>query len=124
MNRLQARDIVCVSSHYWSERWFRKQEFMSRFSTANRVLFVEPSFSMVRAPEAHLQEVATNRHLAPRLELRAPNVWTLKPPRALPAWSRPPIETLTYMWYGRIIQRAINRLRFDDVILWLYRPSY
>jgi len=42
------RDIICLSTHYWDDRWFRKQEFMSRFARRNRVLYVEPSFSMVR----------------------------------------------------------------------------
>src|SRR5207302_4144269 len=52
---LTGRDIICLSNHYWDERWFRKQEFMSRFAQANRILYVEPSFSMARPSEVHLR---------------------------------------------------------------------
>src|SRR3954467_4954413 len=103
---LTGRDIICLSTHYWDERWFRKQEFMSRFARANRVLFVEPSFSMARRPEGHLSEVATNRFIVPRVERRSDTVHLLKPPRGLPRWSDPRIEKLTYQWYGRVVGRT------------------
>jgi len=121
---LTGRDIVCLSTHYWDERWFRKQEFMSRLARSNRVLFVEPSFSMVRRPEGHLASLANNRFVWPRLEQRHDRLWLLKPPRALPKWTDPRIERLTYRWFGRVVGRAIRTLRFEDVVLWIYRPSF
>ena len=120
---ISGRDIICISTHYWDERWFRKQEFMSRFARDNRVLFVEPSFSMVRPPEEFLAGIATNRHLRPTLERREHGVHLLKPPRGLPRWSNPRIERLTYRWYGRVIARAAEGLGFHDPILWVYRPA-
>src|SRR4051812_10383448 len=121
---LEGRDIICVSTHYWDERRFRKQEFMERFGEANRVLFVEPSYSMVRAPEPHLSDVAINRALLPTVELRGKRIHLFKPPRGLPKWSDPRIDRLTFRWYGRLIARAAKRLGFRDPILWVYRPSY
>ena len=121
---LTGRDIICVSTHYWDERRFRKQEFMSRFAQANRILFVEPSFSMARAPEAHLREVATNRYLLSRCESRNEHLHLLKPPRGIPKWSNPRIERLNYRWYGHIVRRAARRLGFRDAIMWIYSPSY
>jgi glycosyltransferase involved in cell wall biosynthesis len=121
---LTGRDIICVSTHYWDERRFRKQEFMSRFAQANRVLFVEPSFSMARPPEAHLREVATNRYLLSRCESRSEHLHLLKPPRGLPKWSDPRVERLNYRWFGKVVERAARRLGFQDAILWIYRPSY
>jgi glycosyltransferase involved in cell wall biosynthesis len=118
------RDIICLSTHFWDERWFRKQEFMSRFARRNRVLFVEPSFSMARAAEEHLAEVATNRFLLPQVEHREDSVWLLKPPRGLPKWSDPRVERLNYRWYGRVVGRAAQRLGFHDAILWVYRPAF
>jgi glycosyltransferase involved in cell wall biosynthesis len=118
------RDIVCFSTHYWDERWFRKQEFMSRFARANRVLYVEPSFSIVRRPESHLREAATNRLAVARLEDRGGGVHLLTPPRGLPKWTDPRIERLNYAWYGRIVGRAMRRLGFREAVLWLYRPSF
>jgi glycosyltransferase involved in cell wall biosynthesis len=121
---ISGRDIICFSTHYWDERWFRKQEFMSRFSRANRVLFVEPSFSMARAPEEFLSGIASNRHLRPRLERRDERLHLLKPPRGLPKWSDPRVERRNYRWYGRVVQRAAEQLGFDDAILWVYRPAF
>ena len=121
---LTGRDIVCFSTHYWDERWFRKQEFMSRFARANRVLFVEPSFSMARRPEAHLRDTATNRLLLTKLDSRGDRVHLLKPPRRLPKPRNPRIDQLTHRWYARLVRRAMERLGFRDAILWVYQPSY
>ena len=121
---IAGRDIICLSTHYWDERWFRKQEFMARFAKSNRVLFVEPGFSMARPPEMHLREVATNRYVLSRLEAREQGVHLLKPPRGLPFWSHPPVERINYEWYGRVVGRAAKRLGFRDAILWVYRPAY
>src|SRR4051812_42552215 len=108
------RDIICLSTHFWDERWFRKQEFMSRFARSNRVLFVEPSFSMVRAPGRPFAEVAPTPPLVPRLARRDHGIPLLKPPRGLPRWTDPRIERLTYRWYGRVVARAARRLGFRD----------
>src|SRR3954465_4406620 len=121
---LTGRDIICLSTHYWDERWFRKQEFMSRFARANRVLFVEPSFSMARPAEEHLSDVATNRFFRPRLEQRSDTLHLLKPPRGLPRWSDPRVERLTYRWYGRVVAGAARRLAFRDPVLWASRPAF
>jgi len=63
---LTGRDIICLSTHFWDERWFRKQEFMSRFARSNRVLFVEPSFSMARGAEEHLSASSCRRSSSAR----------------------------------------------------------
>lgn len=120
---LSGQDIICLSTHYWDERWFRKQEFMSRFARTNRVLFVEPSISMARGAEGHLAEIATNRFLVSSVEDRG-QVHLLKPPRGLPKWSNARVEELTYRWFGRVVGRASRRLSFRDPILWLYRPAF
>ncbi len=121
---LSGRDIICLSTHYWDDRWFRKQEFMSRFAAANRVLFVEPSVSMARKPETFLRELATNRHLRTSVERREETLYLLKPPRGLPKWSHPAIERANYRWFGRLIARTAAGLGFVDPIVWIYRPSF
>ena len=117
-------DIICFSTHYWDESKFRKQEFMSRFTRENRVLFVEPSISMARSAEGHLREVATNRYFLSSLETRDEHLHLLKPPRGLLKWSNPRVERLNYRWFGRIVERAARRLNFRNPILWVYHPSY
>src|SRR5437016_5850369 len=107
---LTGRDIICLSTHYWDERGFRKQEFMSPFAEGNRILYVEPSFSMARPYEANRREGATNRYVLSRLEDRDSNIHLLKPPRGLPKWAHPRIERANYRWYGRIVGRVARRL--------------
>jgi glycosyltransferase involved in cell wall biosynthesis len=121
---MKGRDIICLSSHFWDERWFRKQEFMSRFAAHNRVLFVEPSFSMARKPEGFLREVATNRWFLPSVEARQQSLHLFKPPRGLPKWSDPRIEALNYRWYGSLVARAARELGFRETILWTYSPRW
>jgi glycosyltransferase involved in cell wall biosynthesis len=121
---LTGRDIICLSTHYWDERWFRKQEFMSRFAETNRILYVEPSFSMARPHEANRREGATNRYVLSRVERRDTNIHVLKPPRGLPKWAHPRIERANYRWYGRIVGRVVRHLGFRDAIAWIYRPAY
>jgi glycosyltransferase involved in cell wall biosynthesis len=121
---VNGRDVICLSTHYWDGRRFRKQEFMARFARANRVLYVEPSFSMARRPEHHLRELASNRFLLSTLDERDDGLHLLKPPRALPKWSDPRVERRTYEWYGRSVRRAARRLGFRDPILWIYEPGY
>jgi glycosyltransferase involved in cell wall biosynthesis len=118
------RDIICLSTHYWDDRWFRKQEFMSRFARRNRVLYVEPSFSMVRGPDNHLAGIATNRFVGGRLERRSENVHLLKPPRALPKWNHPRVDRVTYRRFGRTISQTAQHLGLRRPILWIYNPSY
>jgi glycosyltransferase involved in cell wall biosynthesis len=121
---LRGRDIICLSTHYWDERRFRKQEFMGRFARANRVLYVEPSFSMARAPEPHLRLVAGNRFLLPRVQARGPNLHLLTPPRGLPKWTAAPVERLNYVWFARLVAGAAADLGLRDAILWTYRPAF
>jgi glycosyltransferase involved in cell wall biosynthesis len=122
--KLTGRDIICLSTHYWDERRFRKQEFMSRFAQANRILYVEPSFSMARPSELHLRKLATNRYLLSTRESRDKDIHLLKPPRGLPKWTNPHIERLNYRWYGWIVGRAARRLGFREAVAWVYRPAY
>jgi glycosyltransferase involved in cell wall biosynthesis len=121
---LLGRDIVCLSTHYWDERRYRKQEFMERFARTNRVLYVEPSFSMSRRPEPHLRGVAGNRLLRPRLERRGENLYLLSPPRGLIKWTDARVEQANYRWFARVIRDAAADLGFRDSILWIYRPAF
>ncbi len=115
------RDIICLSSHYWKEAWFRKQQFMSRLAQSNRVLYVEPSFPLARPPQ---HEFAQNRMFSAALRPEAPNIWCLQPPRKLPKWSNPSMSKLNFTWFGLWISRAARTLGFRDPVLWSFVPEY
>jgi len=121
---LAGRDIVCLSTHYFDERRYRKQEFMDRFRRRNRVLYVEPSYSMLRRPEAHLERVARNEIGRSRLVERGDNLWTLQPPRLLPWWSRRGVGELNFALFALEVRRRMRALRFEEAVLFVYQPAY
>jgi len=122
---ITGENIVCISSHYWHEPWFRKQHFMSRFAKENRVLYVEPSFSMARRPPKRVGgDIATNRFFKAHVETVSDNLFLLKPPRGLPKWSYPTISKVNYIWFAKIIDKAAKGLGMSYYILWVYRPEY
>ncbi|MBM3318114.1 MAG: glycosyltransferase [Candidatus Eisenbacteria bacterium] len=88
------------------------------------VLYVEPSFSLLRRAPAHCPPGQANPWLAPRLAQRAPRLWTLAPPRGLPLWTHPAVSRLQHACYGAMLRRAARRLGYGRVWLWLYNPLY
>ncbi|GAG84613.1 unnamed protein product, partial [marine sediment metagenome] len=119
---IKNQNIVCLSTHYWHEPWFRKQHFMSRFArNNNRILYVEPTFSMFRKPH---KDAAKNMFLLSKLERLDENIFIIKLPRALPKWTKPTISKLNYCWFVNIINKIIKKFKIDDYILWIYRPEY
>jgi glycosyltransferase involved in cell wall biosynthesis len=117
------RDIICLSTQYWGDAWFRKQHFMSRLvARGHRVLYVQPSFSMVRQPT--LPGLAHNRWLRPRIEHLSDRLTLFFPPRFLPKVTNRWVSTLNYHWFGALIAREAARLGFRDTCLWIYWPEY
>lgn len=115
------KNIICLSTHYWDDPWFRKQQFMSRFAKNNTVLYVEPSFSMLRKPH---KSTMNNKFLKACLKRISDNLFILTPPRAMPKWSHPVVSNLNYKWFGNIIKQTCHKLNLADCILWIYSPEY
>lgn len=117
---MKNKDVVCFSTHYWNEPWFRKQQFMLRFSENNRVLYVEPSFSIIRKPH---HDFCRNQYLKPILYEINNNLWVLTPPRHLPKMTSPFFSNLNNYWQAIWANMVINQLDFKDIVLWLYWPT-
>jgi hypothetical protein len=116
------RDIVCISTNYWHGEWFRKQQFMSRFAAdGHRVLFVEPSHSMVRS--AGDRPYVRNRLLRSGLEQVADRLWLLTPPKLIPGVSRTAVSKLNARRIGGAIDGACRELGFSEPVVWLYSPE-
>ncbi len=112
--------IVCASTQAWEETWFRKQHFMSRLAQRRPVLYVEPSYSMLRRPEGP----APNPWFRPRIISRGPSLWTLLPPRGLPFWTHPSVSRLQYRLWGDMLRRSAGSLGFSRTWLWIYKPHF
>jgi glycosyltransferase involved in cell wall biosynthesis len=116
-------DIVCLSTHYWDQPWFRKQQFMSRLIDRGcRVLYVQPSYSIVR--RADWPSVSRNRWFTPLVEKRSDRLHLFSPPRLLPKYTHPWVSALNHRWFGILIARQASRLGMNTPCLWVYTPAY
>lgn len=105
--------------------WFRKQHFIWRFAhQGDKILYVEPSFSMIRRPFAYKRAYARNRFFEPTMEKIHENIFLLKPPKGLAYWSHPFISILNYKWFGKTVDQKAQELGFKTYILRVYRPEY
>jgi glycosyltransferase involved in cell wall biosynthesis len=116
--------IICAATQYWDEAWFRKQRFMLHLSRRWPVLYVEPSFSLVRRVPAHCPPGQANRWFAGRLRERGSQLWSWAPPRGLPFWTHTRISHSHYGRMGQTLRRVAAGLGHRRTWLWLYNPLY
>ncbi|MEW6601408.1 MAG: glycosyltransferase [Nitrospirota bacterium] len=122
---MKHKQIVCLSTHYWDDPWFRKQHFMHRFVREGyKVAYVEPSYSIVRKRDEHRTKYQTNKAFTVSVDKKGDNLFSLKPPRGLPFWSRPVISKLNYSYFSICLASTLKKIGFEDYILWVYRPEY
>ena len=82
------RDVIVLSTQYWDGPWFRKQQFASRMAAAGaRVLYVEPTHSIVRA--ANYVGESGNPAWRSRVREVDAGVTLLTPHRVLPRPNEP-----------------------------------
>lgn len=116
--------LVCASTQYWDETWFRKQHFMSHLAKRRPVLYVEPSRSILRPPPPDTRDTMRNPLLRARTRLveDAVRIWT--PPRGLPFWTHPTVSRAQYAQWGRALRASVERLGFSRIWLWLVQPLW
>lgn len=120
-----SRQIVCLSTHYWDDAWFRKQHFMSRFVKAGyKVAYIEPSFSIVKKPDKDKSNYQINRPFKIIVEKKSDSLFIIKPPQGMPFWSHPNVSRLNYIYFAVRLRWVLKKLGFRDYILWNYRPEY
>jgi glycosyltransferase involved in cell wall biosynthesis len=116
--------ILCASTQYWEEAWFRKQHFMTHLARRWPVGYIEPSHSILRAPPDHVPETGRNELLRMKVRRAGDSLWVFTPPRGFPFWTRPIISGPQYRHYGRLLRCEASKLGFDRSWLWLYNPLY
>jgi hypothetical protein len=116
--------IICAATQYWDEAWFRKQHFMRRLAARRPVMYVEPSFSIVRRAPAHCPPGCVNAPLHARERVISEWLTVLTPPRGLPGWTHACVSPLHYRRMGALLRRAALRAGHARTWLWLYNPLY
>lgn len=115
--------IICVSTNYWYGEWFRKQQFMRRFARdGSRVLYVEPSHSMIRSsgdrPYVH------NSHFKTRLAEVEERLWVLTPRTMIPLVTSPVVSRINAALLAMQIRTAMRCLGFEQPLLWVYPVEF
>lgn len=119
------RQIVCISQHYWDDRWFRKHHFMSRFARDGyKIAFVEPSVTLVKKAPPGKKQFAEHDLFRVKVVQKERELWILKPPKALPLWNYPVFSKLAFDYFAPKLQNTLNELNFYNFILWIYVPLW
>lgn len=119
------KQIVCISSHYWEDPWFRKQHFISRFHKKGyKIAYVEPSYSMVKQAEISKKEYANNKIFNSTFKKISKNFFVIKPPKYIPLWTNQYFSRLNFLYLSLHINFILKRLGFKDYILWNYIPQF
>ena len=116
--------LLCASTQYWDEAWFRKQHFMSRLSSRYPVLYIEPSFSILRRAPKRCPRGHENSPWRASIAQKRDQLWTYTPPRGMPFWTHPSVSRVQYRRWGAQLQSAARELGFERTWLWLYNPLY
>lgn len=116
--------ILCASTQYWREAWFRKQHFMSHLAKTRPVGYIEPSRSIVRPTPAPVPRQFRNPFLRFRVMREDGSPWIITPPRGMPFWTHRVVNNVQYRWWGSRLRAIAHRLGHERIWLWLYEPRY
>jgi glycosyltransferase involved in cell wall biosynthesis len=120
---LQGRDMLCFS-HDWSGDPLSKTHLMRLMARENRVLWVNSiGYRTPTASRADLSRAFWKLAAAasPLREVE-PNIFTLNP-LAIPAYGNPSIRAFNRGFLRWQVKRAMRRLRFKQVINWVFNPA-
>jgi teichuronic acid biosynthesis glycosyltransferase TuaH len=120
-------DIVLIARDTWSDLWRRRQYLANEFARrGNRVLFVEPPFSLprllMRSPETTSRPL--NRlagSFAPPVRAKE-NLYVCAPIKPVPNHP-PPLAALNKAIQARHLKRSMASLGMSRPILWI-NPEY
>ncbi len=120
---LRGRDMLCFS-HDWNGDPLSKTHLMRLMARDNRVLWVNSiGYRAPTASKADLSRAFWKLAAAasPLREVE-PNIFTLNP-LAIPAYGNPRVRAFNRGFLRWQVKRAMRRLRFEQVINWVFNPA-
>ena len=120
---LRGRDMLCFS-HDWNGDPLSKTHLMRLMARDNRVLWVNSiGYRTPTASKADLSRAFWKLAAAasPLREVE-PNIFTLNP-LAIPAYGNSSVRAFNRGFLRWQVKRAMRRLRFTDVINWVFNPA-
>ncbi len=120
---LSGRDIICCSTTPWQAPYGSRQELMSRFARANRVLFVEPQVSWMH-PLRYPRLRRSQGWVPGRLRQEQERLWIYTPPLGIPPAIGPrSVNRWNALQLRAALQQVAGRLEFSRPIAWIYAPT-
>jgi hypothetical protein len=120
---LRGRDMLCFS-HDWNGDPLSKTHLMRLMARENRVLWVNSiGYRTPTASKADLRRAFWKLAAAasPLREVE-PNIFTLNP-LAIPAYGNSSVRAFNRGFLRWQVKRAMRRLRFKQVINWVFNPA-
>lgn len=112
-------NIICVGHHAWSDLWRRRHQIVTRLAKYNRVLYIEPSVSIL-AIIGKLLRLRLPEGLNLRAKEIAPNLFLCSTVNVLPFSRFRLIKIINRFVTTNLLRMEMKRLGFTNSILWVY----
>ena len=125
---ISGHDIIYFGPGKWEGMWRNRHQLMSRFAPQNRVIYVEPIFTIhklrkqLRQGYRGISEIWHDaRHAG--VTRAAENLYIYHSPAYIPISGRFPLDKITWWVWNLLFKQTMKRLGFIRPIIWLSRPE-
>lgn len=125
---LRESNIVYFGPGKWNGMWRNRHQLMSRFAPQNRVIYVEPIFSIhklrkqLRQGYRGISEIWHDaRHAG--VTKAADNLYIYHSPAYIPISGRFLLDKITWWLWNLRFKRTLRTLCFSKPIIWLSQPK-
>lgn len=125
---LTGHNIIYFGPGKWNGLWRNRHQLMSRFALQNRVIYVEPIFTIhklrnqLRQGYRGISEIWHDAGHAGVTKV-AKNLYIYHSPVYIPISGRFPLDKITWWIWKLLFKQTIKRLGFSRPIIWLSRPE-
>jgi glycosyltransferase involved in cell wall biosynthesis len=126
---LSGQSIIYFGPGKWEGMWRNRHQMMSRFARTNKVMYVEPAYSlyryrkeMRRGQQGWIDLVrAFGKVKVSRL---ADHFYLYHSPVYVPIFGHFPLEKISWWLWNKLLKRTLRRLGFSRPIIWLSQPYH
>ena len=125
---LEGHSIIYFGPGKWEGMWRNRHQLMSRFALQNRVIYVEPIFTIhklrkqLRQGCRGVSEIWHDaRHTG--VTRAAENLYIYHSPTYIPISGRFPLDKITWWVWNLLFKQTMKRLGFIRPIIWLSQPN-
>ena len=125
---LAGHNIIYFGPGKWDGMWRNRHQLMSRFALQNRVIYVEPIFTIhklrkqLRQGCRGVSEIWHDaRHTG--VTRAAENLYIYHSPTYIPISGRFPLDKITWWVWNLLFKQTMKRLGFIRPIIWLSQPN-